>query len=220
MTRKKIAFGVGSIAPIQRRRWDSASEKLQEATAGLVRMDQAGDRVEFEQGWTQSVDSIEEFWSRFYHEGDALFSKFQPWAGGIIRLRKSDELLTYLYQARHQSQHGRISLQWDDGTLHIAPGFAGHIKSLAIFSDGTYVMDATPLQGSQTEAIIKFEGGHARLPTVVNSKHTQTFPPPRIHLGKPIDGIMPLDAIRLGIDFYQSVLNSAFEKFETDRNLS
>lgn len=216
MTSNKIVFAKGSIAPKCRHLWDSASEKLQEATSGLVRMNQASDRVEFEQGWTQSVDSIEEFWTRFEHEGLSLSSKFQPWAGKIVNMRKRDELLTYLYQARHQSQHGRISLEWDEGTLHIAPGFSGHIKSIAIYADGTYIMDATPLQGAKTKAIIEFNGGHARLPNVYNTKYHQTYPPPKFHRGNKIDGIKPIEAIILAIDFYQSVLNTAFEKFGTD----
>lgn len=213
MTREKIEIGKGSIAPTQRTLWSSAIEKLQEAEIGLRQMEQANDRIRFEQGWARAVDSIAEFWTRFFDEGKSKFSNFQPWAGGIETSWKKDKLLMYLYQARHQSQHGRVAFEWDEGSLRIAPNFNGYIKDLSIFGDGTFSMSSTPLPGSETKATIRFEGGHARLPTIVNVREKLEYGPPNQHLGKTYAELKPMQAIRLGINFYTSILDSAFAKF-------
>jgi hypothetical protein len=46
---------------------------------------------------------------------------FKQWADGLKAYRKKDDLLRYLIQARHQSQQGRIALQWGEPSLLIAP---------------------------------------------------------------------------------------------------
>lgn len=46
-------------------------------------MEDAKDRIQYEGGWTRLVDSLEEFWTRFFDEGKNTFSAFQPWAGAI-----------------------------------------------------------------------------------------------------------------------------------------
>ena len=80
MSRKKIEIEKGSIAPVQRTLWSAALEKRQEASAGLAQMASATYRISFEQGWTRAVNSLAQFWVRFYDEGASRFSNFQPWA--------------------------------------------------------------------------------------------------------------------------------------------
>jgi len=214
MAREKIEFAPNALVPTNRSLWSAAAEKLQEAMLGAQQMHEARDRVSFERGWTRAIDSIEEFWTKFFDEGKEKFSKFQPWAGSIDSQRKTDELLSYLYQARHQSQHGKIALEWEEeGALLIAPGFSGHIQNLAIFPDGTFEMASTPAPGSTTKSTLRFVGGDARLPPIINKRFKQTFNPPQEHLNKTCSGIKPLPAVELAIEFYVSVLNSAFEKF-------
>jgi hypothetical protein len=213
MTRRKIEIAPGALAPTVRQLWSAATEKLQEADFGLLQMTNAKDRIEFEQGWTRSIDCLEQFWTRFFDEGKSQFSNFQPWAGAIDAQRKSDPLLHYLYQARHQSQHGRISLDWEEGQLQIAPGFTGHIRGLQIFSDGTFNLNAVPAHPSVCEATVVFSGGNARLPIVNNRKHKQLFEPPKEHCGTVLHGLSPMEAIRLGIEYYVTILNQAFVKF-------
>ena len=47
-------------------------------------MEDAKDRIQYEGGWTRLVDSLEEFWTRFFDDGKNTFSAFQPWAGAIV----------------------------------------------------------------------------------------------------------------------------------------
>ncbi len=213
MIRRRIEIAPGALAPTARQLWSAAIEKLHEAELGLSQMLNAKNRIEFEQGWTRSIDCIEEFWTRFFDEGKNSFSNFQPWAGSFDSERKNDQLLQYLYQARHQSQHGRIALEWEEGQLQIAPGFSGHLRGLKIFPDGTFELDATPVHPSVRDATVVFSGGNARLPVVNNRKCKQLFNPPKEHRGVPLDDLSPTHVTRLGLKYYVNILNKAFEKF-------
>jgi len=143
----KIELSNGSLSPNKRGLWYSAIEKLQEAQIGIEQMKEAQDRISYETGWIRFIDSLEEAWTSFFDEGKEMFSNFQPWVGTIVKKRKSDPLLSYIYQARHQSQHGRISIEWEEETIHIAPIYYGHIRDLKIFSDGSFEVEANPLGG-------------------------------------------------------------------------
>jgi hypothetical protein len=213
MARKQIQFVPGAIAPTSRSLWFTAFEKLHEAERAIDQMRNAPDRIEFEAGWTRFVDSLEEFWNRFFDEGKTSFSDFQPWAGAIDAKRKSDEMLTYLYQARHQSQHGRISIRWKEPRTLIAPNFNGHIRGLTIFPDGSYEIDATPLHPSLPEATVAYDPGSAELPIIENKKHKQSFNPPTSFNGQPLLEQTPLAVAQVGFEFYRDVLSRAIAKF-------
>lgn len=127
--------------------------------------------------------------------------------------RNKDKLLKYLCQARRQSQHGNACLDWEEGQLLIAPGFNGHIKSLAIFQDGTFEMDSASAPGSSDKAALTFAGRSARLPKIVNKKHGNSFDPPEGYMGKSYPAMSPVFAIELALKFYVAAMNAALDKF-------
>ena len=213
MVRRRIEMEKGGILPLERGLWFAAGEKLQEAEQAIEGMRVAKDRISFEAGWTRFVDSIEEFWARFYDEGKIKFSNFQPWAGVIDVKRKSDPLLQYVTQARHQSQHGRISLEWEPEKLIIAPGFNGHLRGLKIFPDGTFEMDATPLQGSSVEGTVVASPGRPLLPVIENKKFRQKYAPPTEHSGVLLVNKTPIGVAQAALSYYASTLDLAVEKF-------
>lgn len=204
----------GAIATVARGLWHAAWEKLSEAVAGIKHMEAAKDRIEYEAGWTRLVDSLEEFWTRFFDEGKSNFPSFQPWAGTIDAKRTADPLLAYLYQARHQSQHGRIALEWEPGKVQIGGGeFFGTIRDLRISANGAFEADVNPTAGSDAKFKVVHDPGKARLPVVTNKKFKQSFDPPQSHLDKPIADASPINIGQLGFAFYDDVLRQAFEKF-------
>lgn len=213
MTRKKIQLVEGAIVPVIRSLWSAALEKLDESEQAIEQMRSARDRIEYEAGWTRFVDSIEEFWNRFFDEGKTKFSHFQPWAGAIDAQRKADEMLAYLFQARHQSQHGRIALRWQEPAHLVAPKFNGHIRGLKVFPDGSYEIDATPLYPSLPHAILAYDPGKAELPIIENKKHKQIFNPPNTFNGTPLADQTPVAVAQVGLEFYRDVLSRAFSKF-------
>lgn len=215
MNRKQIQLVPGAIAPTSRSLWFAAFEKLHEAEMAVEQMRSATNRIEYEAGWTRFVDSLEEFWNRFFDEGKTKFSRFQPWAGEIDAQRKSDELLIYLYQARHQSQHGRISMRWTEPKTLIAPNFNGHIRGFKHFPDGSYEIDATPLRPSLPDATVAYDPGCAELPIIENKKHRQTFSPPNTFNRELLLEKSPVAVAQVALDFYRDVLTRANAKFDT-----
>lgn len=213
MARKKIQLVPGAIASVPRSLWFAALEKLHEAEQAIAQMRNAHDRIEYEAGWTRFVDSLEEFWNRFFDEGKTSFPDFQPWAGAIDAQRKKDEVLTYLYQARHQSQHGRISMRWKEPRILIAPNFNGHIRGLRVFSDGSYEIDATPLHPSLPDATVAHDPGNAELPIIQNKKHNQSFNPPTTFNGQGLVEQTPVAVAQIGFEFYRDVLSRAIARF-------
>lgn len=209
-----IELQFNAIAPVARGLWHAAWEKLSEAAAGVKQMEKAKDRIEYEAGWTRLVDSLEEFWTRFFDEGKNKFPSFQPWAGAFDAKRTADPLLRYLFQARHQSQHGRIALEWEPGKVQIGGGeFFGTIKDLRISADGTFEVDVNPTVGSDAKFKVVHDPGKARLPVVANRKFRQSYNPPHSHLDKPIADASPINIGRVGVAFYDNLLHQAFEKF-------
>jgi hypothetical protein len=209
----KVELQSGAITPVTRGLWHSASEKLHEAALGITQMESATDRIEYESGWTHFVDSLEEFWSRFFDEGKTKFTDFQPWTGALNAQRKQDPLLHYLYQARHQSQHGRIALAWEEGKLLIAPDFFGTIRDLRINKEGSFEVDANPIGGSNAQVRIVHDSGRPQLPVIENKRYKQTFAPPTVHLSQPLADMSPIHVARLGLAFCENIFHQAFAKF-------
>jgi len=192
-----------SIIPTNRNPWDACQQKLGEAKNAVGQMEAAADRVSFEEAWSSLVDSLEEAWTRFFSEGNTISTKFQPWAGTIDTERRRDPLLRYLIESRHKSQHGGLSLDWEEPRLRIAPGFSGHIKELKGYSDGSIEFDASPSQdGGEKNLQVVLEGGEPGLPETEN--RGVVYSPPV--------GILPIEAARTGIEYYERVFAEAAKR--------
>jgi hypothetical protein len=217
----KIELEEDAIAPVARGLWQAALEKLAESRAGIEQMRGAGNRIEYEAGWTRFVDSLEEFWTRFFDEGKCRFSKFQPWAGAIDAKRKQDPLLLYLNESRHQSQHSRISMEWEEGKIQIGGGeFFGTIRDLKVWGDGTFEADINATPGSSAKFKVIHSPGNARLPTISNKRSRKNFLPPSMHLGRPLDETSPVYIAMLGLDFYSNIFQQGLNKFAPPPNPS
>lgn len=213
MNRKHIQLENGAILPKTRNLWESAILKLQEADSAISDMTLARDRVDFEEGWSRYVDSIEQFWTRFYDEGKDKFTSFQPWAGKIDSERKSDETLNYVYQSRHKSQHGRIALEWEPPKLIIGRGFSGLEYGLRIFPDGTYEANTVPHNPSSKSFSVDYSPGSPSLPTIEDKRKKKYFSAPSKHLGEILIDNSPLKVARITLTYYKNTLNDGFAKF-------
>jgi len=213
----KIELLNGSFIPSTRSLWYSAQEKLGEAQAGVNHMKEAKDRVSYESGWIRFVESLEESWSSFYDEGKNRFSSFQPWAGAKDKQRKSDPLTSYLIQSRHQSQHGNIYIEWEQGKIHIAPDYYGHIRDLKISSDGSFEVEANPLGSTHNSVTLKHESGNPLLPVIENKREKKIFDVPNAHLGKEIKNGNPVILAQMAMEYYKSIYQEALGKFDAEK---
>ncbi|HHQ4758352.1 TPA: hypothetical protein ACSP2Z_003209 [Aeromonas hydrophila] len=209
----KIELLKGTLIPTKRGLWYSASEKLIEAQAGIVQMSNAEDRVGYESGWVRFVESLEESWSSFFEEGTRSFKNFQPWAGAKEKERKSDSLLNYLIQSRHQSQHGNVCIEWEEDVINIAPNYFGYIKNLKIFSDGSFEVEANPLGNMHNVVTLKRDTGRPKLPKIENKRHKQTYNQPQNHFENDIRYSSPHDVASMAVEYYLNIYKLALEKF-------
>jgi len=214
VARKRIELAPGSILPATRPLWGEALEKLDEAAIGISLMQQPGNSIIFSSGWKRFVDALEQSWVCFFDEGKRQFTDFQPWAGRVDAKRRKDPLLRYILEARHQSQHGGTAIEWTAPVLRIAPTFNGAVHRIRTFDDGTYEIEARPLQPWMPQATVDYSPGEPILRTIINSRYPdQQFPPPTEHqVGAEAD-TSPLAVAEIGHRFYAGVYAEALEKF-------
>jgi hypothetical protein len=203
-----------AIHPRELEPFEIAFDCVNQAQTCISEMKGASDRVHFEKAWNEFVDKLERAWTALHHDGAAVSSRFQPWAGEIEKFRKEDELLKYLVQSRHISQHSFVKLRWDSPRIHLRPekdGAAG-FRNLKIYKDGSNEIEfSSSIPGNRPKVV--FEPGQAHLPEIYNTRHKQTFSPPRHHRGKPLGSDSPIEAARLALDFYQANFAKAIERF-------
>jgi hypothetical protein len=212
VARRHIQLRTGSTRPKSWALWENANQKLAAAETALDRMATAPDRVTAEAAWSEFVDALEQFWTRFFDEGKARFTKFQPWAGEIDKQRRIDPLLNYLIHSRHLSQHGRLSLQWSKDTLLIAPDFYGCIRGFGIFQDGTYEIEGESNQPGGEQPSIVYAPGEAILPAIDNNR-AGLIPSPTEHLGMRTENSSPVELGALALRYYSNILSMAQKKF-------
>lgn len=213
----KIELSKGSLIPNKRGLWYTTQEKLNEAQAGIKQMMTAEDRVNYESGWVRFVESLEEAWSSFLEEGFKNFTNFQPWAGAKKKQRKADPLLYYLIQSRHQSQHGNVRIEWEEGGIQIAPDYFGCIRDLKVYSDGSFEVEANPHGSTDNVVTLKSDSGQPKLPVIENTKYKQTYDAPVVHLGNSIVSASPHEVAAMAVAYYVKIYQAASDKFGTKK---
>ncbi|WP_376693696.1 hypothetical protein [Wenzhouxiangella sp. EGI_FJ10409] len=197
-----------SISPKEHGIWDVAVSKLAEARSSIEAMENAVSRYCYTEAWGRFVDSLQEAWVSFDHEGKDSVPKYSAWIAPIYRQRKEDELLQYLYQARHQSQHGKVPLAWTGAHVKIAPNWSGHIARLDLFKDMSYRFDAQPQDGKSTPTL-EYSPGDPLLPAIENRRYRQTFNPPKQHLKRALPSKDPVAAAKLALNYYEVLVQRA-----------
>jgi hypothetical protein len=86
--------------PLRRTKW-----ALQTATRSFADMRDAKEFGEFSHAWQSFLDRLEKIWVKAERECQPHRTRFEPWQVPFKGLRKTDQLLAYLHQARHADQH-------------------------------------------------------------------------------------------------------------------
>jgi hypothetical protein len=211
--RGRVEVSPGSILPTNRKPWERAEEKLNEASGALARMRIAGNRATYERAWEDFVDALQEAWVSIIRDGEKISSKFQPWAGKIKSEITRDPLLYYLRNARNKSQHDPIPLKWTRGSISFRPkkDLVAHIRDLRVYSDGS--LDYESPEGDP-EFIFKSDFGKPSLPPITMTEPKPVVvQPPQEHLGKQLGNVTPDIVAELGVTFYRDALDKAKQKF-------
>jgi hypothetical protein len=166
------------------------------------------------------MTEMEVFWKRYLHHLDRIWNKaeahfskspkWSSWHGKYLRLRRNDQLLSYLLAARNVDEHSISDItekqQGFTGINSVTPGGTVHIKKLVIGPKGeiSFFEAASPVT-------MTFRPNLVHLLPVEN--RGRTYPAPKKHLGGPVN---PLDLVNIaerGVAFYKGFLEDAEAKF-------
>jgi len=198
-----MLVGLLNMKPI-----DKPWEQLKKAEAFIQKMSSAKSLDEFEEYWIDFLHQLERSWNKL-HSHLRRSPKYQGWVerGRTGKLRKKDELLSYLKNARGAEEHTIADISKKTlGGMGIRPAVGGsvHIKSMVI-ENGKISIDADrPL-------ILEFKPGKLSLLEVEN--RGRIYSVPQNHLGKAIEDQNPISLAKLGIAFYKEYFEKAEKHF-------
>ena len=133
--------------------------------------------------------------------------------GGVKRIARKDELVSYLHAARNAEEHDvKQTSEFSKGGIGIslAPNSSMYIHSLVIdenFMRNPALAVAKGVTVTKGSISVKNESGGPRLSTIVN-EFGDSFHPPKLHMGNAID---PDNIIKIGEE-YLKYLESLVEK--------
>jgi hypothetical protein len=176
-------------------------KELRSAERALQRMLVAQDVDSFEAAWRDFLVNVEKAWVKT--ERDCVSKKtFRVWQDKFKKLRSEDQLLRYIYQARHADQHSvQDILGHTPGRIEI-PGPVA-INSL-IISEGNLVH----YDGTQP---LTYYPPQIKLVRVTN--RGVDFDPPSEHLGATLVDPGPVGVARLALAFYGGFLAQVEQKY-------
>jgi hypothetical protein len=142
-------------------------------------------------------------------QGTKASSQSRQWFGGINRQRQDDPLLQYLYQARHDAEHGISPFVVEQVPGRVAIGGAKPGYSSAMRIDGSIGpggrlrvigLDNKPV-------LVEYSPSHVRLARVHN--RGRYYDPPQEHLGAKLASNLPLHVAELALRYLERVITEA-----------
>jgi hypothetical protein len=210
----------------------SALAKAKRSLGRLNELNNANSVQLFIDAWANLLNDLKKTWDKLKKGGNGV-KGFDNWLKPFSDQRKKDELILYLWMARNADNHGLEKIV-DKKPPRIAFGNplsseSGLIANFKIFKNGQYEYKYLSHPGGTIEKrsglvqhlvnnkkeIVSIIPGKIR-PVQVSSKSGKTvYPPPKTHLGKPIDPDDILAMAFLGFAWYQSLLDRAEKFFKT-----
>jgi hypothetical protein len=182
--------------------------ELKAAQNSFENMKNSNSFEEFEEHWKTYLFCIEKVWNKT-ERCCAEFGNFQPWQGQYKTLRKKDELLQYLKQARDTDIHSIQDISTlKKSRLQINPVNKGehYIEKMVIANGQLQHYEGDPIKVEFTPATIKAN-------RVKNNG--RWYNPPKAHLGVQLSSKHPVEIAQHGIAFYTDFMDKVHEKFFT-----
>ena len=179
--------------------------ELKHAHYAMDSMRDAETLNEFEEGWKEFLRRIERTWNKMQsHYGKS--PKWTGWQSKYESLRKKDQLLSYLVNARGAEEHtvdAVVSTNPGGITIDPAEGNFMHIESLSLNNGVLKVKSPQKLKIDFILAAIEL------LPVVNRGRRYEV---PKEHLGQAINPQDVSSVAKAAFAFYESALADA-EKF-------
>jgi hypothetical protein len=186
------------------RAFASAKEKLENAKRKLAAMKAATNLNDLADRWSEFLTEVQRFYTRLMKATEHGPSK--GWFDQVKNLRKTDPLLRYVHHARNADEHGIERITARVRTLTIGdPGEYAAIEHLEIGTDGQ-IKTLKVTQGT-----VRWHPEQVIFVAVVD--RGETYQPPMAHLGNPICSESLISVAELAIQYLDSLISEASEKF-------
>jgi len=184
---------------------NNSYNELKKAKRYLDRMVKCDSFEEFEENWTNFLSSLEKVWNKSERECQLFSKKFQPWQGRFKSIRKSDQVLSYLKNARDADTHSiQEIIQKKSGSI----GISGTDKSKPLILTDVKIdgFGNISIKESNQDLDIKIEKPRFIVKPFRNSGVTY-FPPLYYRTQKLSDPLNPTEIAKNGYEFYETYLN-------------
>lgn len=182
-------------------------EELERARQAIEKMRGANSLDDFEEAWKEFLRRLERAWNKAVnHFGKS--PKWGNWHGKYVQVRRKDQLLSYLVNARGADEHTVTEItQHQHATMAIwvKPGQSFRINKAGFDADGKPIIDV------EGDPDIRFTTEKVKLLPVTN--RGVKYEVPTTHLSQPLDPENPIEIAQRGLDFYTDFLKSADEFF-------
>ena len=191
---------------------EKAKLRLEIAEAAVARLDGEAEFRRFWKAWDEFLRN----WAAIYNVFEAGLKKESPqtrqWFNGKKHERKKDHLLQYLFQARHDEEHGLIpSVEPIAGAqLYAIPDVGGEGREIRMeINSATGSFHAVRPDGGPLQLLQEHPAGFA-LKSVTNAQFSvvQVYAHPIDHLGELID-MSPKSVAALAIAYMKKLIAEA-----------
>ncbi|HDC4360779.1 TPA: hypothetical protein O8L70_002883 [Enterobacter hormaechei] len=169
------------------------------------RMNASSSYEEYEENWCDFLNRLEKSFEKLRRACAPAMGKFSSLISKENTMMGTDPLLQYLKQARNADTHSiqdiakRIPAMYGIDFDYSQGGRSVFIKNMTIVG-GT----VTRYEGTHPLKMV-FTPESIEVKEVENRK--KVYHPPTSHLGKPLNTRHPAELARLGLDFYQKLLD-------------
>lgn len=181
---------------------------LKRAKAILEELATCESLEEFEAQWQDVLARIERAWQGV-ETRIASHPNGQNWISKYAKIKKKDQLLNYMKQARNSEWHVVSSSVNSDILLSLTNKAGGHIPIKSIrpeFKEGVLTIHLES-DDKGLELDVKAIPGQARLSRIQN--RGTWYDPPKTHLDIPISDLHPVAVGVLCVKFYEDCFNEA-----------
>jgi hypothetical protein len=183
---------------------DKPWEQLRKAESYIEKMTTASSLNEYEEYWKEFLHNLERSWNKLTSHLKRS-PKYQGWVerGKTEKLRRQDQLLSYLVNARGAEEHSVADIsKQQPGGIGINPAFGNslHLNKLEINNGQIHIDSDQPLR-------IDFIPGKVELLSVEN--RGRTYDVPSQHIGNDLETKDPVEIAKLGVAFYKAYFEKA-----------
>jgi hypothetical protein len=142
-------------------------------------------------------------------QGAKISPQSRQWFGKVKQIRRDDELLQYLFEARNDDEHGlESSTVHVPGSLSIGVAREGYSRSMR-FSGSIGMGGALNIESLDGKPVLIEETlPHVRLINVM-ARGNRTIPPPTTHRGSPLADHSPVNVAELGFVYLAELVAEA-----------